>query len=94
MRSLDCKIAIVEYVKAHPGCIKSQFTEPDAIDESLALHTKVWKRFEKQTDDWYEWDQLTTRRGFRCSAYGDGDELCAYTFDDGNTILRILVQGV
>lgn len=93
IRTEDCRAAIAEWVKAHPGHVARQFVEP--VDESPACNPKTWKREMKARIRPYS--QLAPGavrvRQFACRAYGDGDELRAYVYDDGNQILKVVVQG-
>ena len=86
--SNECKEAIVEYVKKHPGCIKKEYFDPDSIDESKAYATKNWKRFQIENIS-----ENRIRRGFQCISYGDGDELRAYTIDNKSAILKVEIYG-
>lgn len=89
--SNDCKAAIVAYLKTKPGYVAAQFVdaptkEDIAAFESYAHLEKNWKRFEKENQK----DGLI-RRGFDCKPFDD--QLRAYTWDDGNKILKISVEG-
>jgi len=97
--STECKIAIVDYVIAHPGCIQQQYVD-EQVDEAPARKISNWKRFIKEKACAEDSDVpssrfvgVYTRRGFECRGYGDGDELRAYTLDDGTQILNVYVQG-
>ena len=92
----DCKKAIVDYILAHPGLVYAQFVrEPGdpipSVFEQPAQVEKNWKRFSKQIDTFMF--KGMTERGFECRSYGDGDELRAYTYDDGQNIVHITVAG-
>jgi hypothetical protein len=86
IRSADCKQAIVDHIATHPGCVDSQFVE--TVDETPAKNMRNWRRYNKEKRP-----NGFTERGFECRSYGDGDELRAYTIDDGTLILDVLIQG-
>lgn len=87
IKTADCKKAIVNWIKAHPGHVSKQFDPPE--QEGPAQLEKNWKRIYKQRanhpfNNCYE-------RGFDCVPYDD--QLRAYTIDDGEKIIHIIVQG-
>jgi hypothetical protein len=90
----DCKQAIVDFIRLNPGHVSSQFCDvaPNDIStfEAQATKTNNWKRFEKERVTHGQFKGMT-RRGFNCNPYDD--QLRAYVWDDGNTILRISIEG-
>ena len=95
VKSADCKKAIVDWIKAHPGHVSSQFNPPEP--EIDALKEKNWKRENKRicTDlDVMVNPKLKVgmvERMFDCRPYDD--QLRAYTYDDGEKIIYLVVQG-
>lgn len=96
----DCRLAIAQWCEAHPGHVARQFVEP--VDEAGARNPKTWKREAKTRIAPGEIDAAgysrfapgaTCVRQFACRAYGDGDELRAYVYDDGENILNVVVLG-
>lgn len=91
----DCKKAIVAWIKSHPGHVSSQFDPPES--EVPALDEKNWKRESKRkcsTIDSLANPKLQPgmyERSFDCRPYDD--QLRAYTYDDGNRIVYLVVQG-
>lgn len=93
----ECKKAIVDWVKLHPGYVSKQFDPPES--EADARLEKNWKRIWKQKCN--ERMVLANsrlnlkigmwERGFDCKPYDD--QLRAYTYDDGEQIIHIVVQG-
>lgn len=91
--SEDCKKAIVNTVLDNPGLVAKNFVntsgyEAHEIDdfEAGAMKTKNWKRFEKEVEP-----NGLTRRGFDCKPYDD--QLRAYTWDNGDKILKVSIEG-
>lgn len=95
MKKIDseaCKIAIVEYIRAHPGCVFEQFVMedmPDPLDaarfEAPALEKKNWKRESKEKfrDFWV--------RGYDCRPYDS--QLRAYVRATDTEIQNIEIVG-
>jgi len=83
IRSKACKKAIVRWIIQNPGHVASQFHPPKS--ETSAQLEKNWKRMYKTKEG------NLYIRAFNCEPYND--QLRAYTYDDGCTILKIEVQG-
>ena len=95
----DCKRAIVEWVKQHPGHVRDQFVYPEghpyydpdedgdgeSFSEEAATIERNWKRMSKERYG------SETVRGFDCDPYEA--QLRAYVTDDGTRITSITVQG-
>ncbi len=85
----DCKTAIVEWVKDHPGCILELFgddVEDKNTFEEPALQEKNWKRISKEKD------LSGYVRVFDCKPYDD--QVRAYVYEDKrNFIYDICVVG-
>lgn len=93
--SNDCKKAIVNWIKSHPGHVSKQFDPPE--QEISAQDEKNWKRMYRRKCTHVDtmvnpilklgmWE-----RAFDCKPYDD--QLRAYTYDDENKIVYIVVQG-
>jgi len=106
IRTEDCKRAIVKWVAEHAGHVAHEFDGGDDTFgpdfEAPAREEKNWKRIEKARRGdpraGRGWDAptpnervVTTCRAFDCRPYED--QLRAYVWDDGATILAVEVQG-
>ena len=94
--SADCKRAIVEWVREHPGHVSDQFVLEDGLGEDedgvvipfTEEHAMVegnWKRMSKETY------RGQTVRGFDCLPYDA--QLRAYVTEDGTRITNVTVTG-
>lgn len=87
--STDCKDAIINFVNQNPGYVAKQFGD-DIEDisefEAPAKEVSNWKRVLKEKTP-----KGLTERMFDCRPYGD--QLRGYTYDDGNKIVKVKVQG-
>jgi hypothetical protein len=95
--TVDCKKAITDWVKSHPGHVSRQFDPPESeADAQLERNWKrMWKRRCDKRDIWAN-SELNLKagmweRGFDCRPYDD--QLRAYTYDDGERIVCVVVQG-
>lgn len=100
----DCKQAIVDYIAKHPGCIANRFVDiqNQANFERPAQLVKSWKRFQKfkvrvATVGLHSVPTGTIVRAFECSATEEAQEyyedcLRAYTYDDGHTFIKIIID--
>lgn len=104
IKTEDCKKAIVAFVKNNPGHVASKFVDEEATDvatfEKPAALTSNWKReFKEKVHVVGEYGAAPGRshkpsinfRCFDCRPYDD--QLRAYTWDDGQEILKIRVEG-
>ena len=84
----DCKKAIVNWIKLNPGYVSKQFIPPE--QEIDAQKEKNWKRMSKRKCK-YGQQRGLIERAFNCVPYDD--QLRAYTYDDDNSILKVIIQG-
>lgn len=84
----QCKEAIIQFVLDNPGHVSKQFIPME--NEEPAKKISNWKRISKTIGKHN--DKVVCVREFDCAPYDD--QLRATTWDNGEQILDILIEGV
>jgi len=94
IKTEDCIIAIINWVKTNPISLGSRFSPP-MQDETQFMKKKKWKRIGKKQTKYN--GKNVTQREFECVAFDDdfkGGIVRVYTYDDDKTILDVIFNEV
>lgn len=90
-----CKQAIIDHIKATPGCIKRLWDPKDqaSIDETELQNIKVWKRDSKTLLDSGCWERFFRATGSKQDEVADQVTATVVTDTADEHILEIFFEG-